>query len=125
MSHTLTIDKQLKIIRYTHQGIIERKDLDAAWEDILKLKEFTELGYNLLSDYRHSEFKMGMKHAFEIIEFLSSIKHIVRGKRQSILVDDPYSTAGSLLFEKYVNMRVGFKVKTFTTEKAAMHWVCC
>ena len=47
MGYLIIINYDLKIIRYKHNGNIERKEIGAAWNELLSLKEFTEKGYNL------------------------------------------------------------------------------
>lgn len=120
--YSIVIDHDLKIIRYKHTGLIGFDDIGEAWTEFLGMKEFTEMGYNLFSDYRDSKFSMEMDAVNDIVVFFESIKHIVKGKKQSIVLDDPYSTAGSLLFETEVNKKIGFRVKVFSTEEAALDW---
>ena len=122
MNYTINIDHNLKIIRYKHTGLIKDEEIAEAWQSLLSMKEFTELKYNLLSDYRGAKLDMDRKSPDRIVEFMMAIEHIVRGKKQSLILDDPYSTAGSVLFSEKVNKKVGFKVKVFSTEEAALEW---
>jgi len=124
MNYTIKIDHKLKIIRYSHSGLIERKEeIGKAWEELLSLKEFTELNYNLLSDYRNSTFNLPFEDIGLIIDFLYSIKHILNGKKQSMILDDPKSTAMSLLFEIEIYKKMNFSVKIFSTEEGALSWL--
>jgi aminoglycoside phosphotransferase family enzyme len=94
------------------------------WQnEFLSRKEFTQLGYHLLSDYREATFQLPPAFIPELINFMKSIRHIVEGKKQSIIVEDPQSTAASLVFENQVNAEVGFRVKIFSTPQAALQWL--
>lgn len=124
MGFFITLEPEHKLIRYRHTGTILGQDLDAAWMQILGLKEFTELGYNLISDYSGSVFNMPLEKADEIVEFLKTINPIIMGKKHAIVVDDVYSTAASLFFEQHVTQQTGFLVQVFSTEPVAMAWVC-
>jgi hypothetical protein len=123
MKYSISIDHKLRIIRYKHTGIIQAAEIEEAWQEFLTMKEFTELKYNLLSDYRNSVFDIPIKFADVIIEFMNAIKHIVNGKKQALIVDDPYSTAISIIFEDMVYQKVGFIVQVFSTEEAALRWL--
>ena len=121
--YKIDIDKKLKIIRYTHSGDILDEEIASAWANFLKMPEFTHQKYNLLSDYRGGKLLIPVDSISEIIDFMKQIEGIVRGKKQALIVDDPYSAAGSMLFESEVYAKVGFKVKVFSTEKAALQWL--
>ncbi len=123
MNYSFTIDHSLKIIKYKHSGNLNYEDIGKAWYQLLAIKEFTEEKYNLFSDYREASFKMKVDDINNIIEFMSGIKDVVNGKKQSILILDPYSTAGSILFGDQVYEEIGFEVKIFTTETAAIKWL--
>lgn len=122
--YTVSIDHEKKIIRYKHSGILVPENIGNVWEhEFLQKKEFTELGYDLYSDYSESKFDIPTSFLPELIEFMKAIQHIVKGKKQSIIVEDPYSTAASLIFENVVNAKIGFKVKVFSTHNAALKWL--
>ncbi len=116
-------DHDLKFLRYTHSGRLTYEDIGQAWTQLLSMPEFTTMKYNLLSDYRNASFNMELEEADEIVEFMKNIEPLVRGKKQSLVVEDPYSTAGSILFQQKVYKEVGFIVKTFSTLKAAEEWL--
>lgn len=124
MKYNIVIDHDLKIIKYTHTGIIRAEEIGYVWEnEFLKMKEFTELKYNLLSDYSNAKFDIPVSFLPELMDFMHSIKNIIKGKKQSIIVEDPYSTAATVLLKNEVNEKVGFIVKEFTTKKAALDWL--
>lgn len=54
---------------------------------------------------------------------MKNIEGVVRGKKQALIIDDPYSAAGSMIFESDVYKKVGFNVKIFSTEEAAIKWL--
>lgn len=122
MSFTLEIDHLHQIIRYQHQGSLQVEDIGCAWEELVQLEEFTKKGYNLLSDYRDASFDFAMDNIDIIVNILEQMPFL-REKKQAIIINDPYSTAGSLVFEEQVYQETGFIVKTFTTAKAAFEWV--
>ncbi len=123
MNYSIEVDHDYKIIRYRHTGSIEKEEIGKAWEDLLSKNEFTNLNYNLLSDYRNSTFNLNVEDVDLICDFLLTLKHILKDKKQSLILDDPISTAMSLIFEGEVNEKIGFKVKVFSTENAALKWL--
>lgn len=125
MESTFSIeaDHELKIIRYKHSGILDYDEIGKAWQQFLSMKEFTEQGYHLLSDYREAVFDMHLDEADRIVDFMRGIRPIVDGKKQSLIVRDPYSTAGAILFQESVTKEIGFNVKTFSSEEAALQWL--
>lgn len=123
MNYSINIDHASKIIRYKHSGKLKADDIELAWREFLAMKEFTELKYNLLSDYRNAEFDIPVDFLPELIEFMRNIRPIVEGKKQSLIVSGPFTTAASMLFETEVNIEVGFLVKVFSTESKALEWL--
>jgi hypothetical protein len=123
MNYEIKIDHKLKIIRYRHSGIIHDVDIEQAWGEFLNIKEFTQDKYNLLSDYRNGKIEIPRSSLPDIIAFMQAIREIVNGKKQSIIVSDPYSTAASILFENAAYKNVGFIIKVFSTEEAAINWL--
>jgi len=123
MNFSIEPDHHLKIIRYKHSGHIKEQDLGMAWEKLLQMKEFVQEGYNLLSDYRDAIFDMKIDEVYEIVDTLEKMGPILDGKKQSIIVQDPYSTAGSILFEEISQRKLKFRIKIFSTDEAALHWL--
>lgn len=54
---------------------------------------------------------------------MRAIENIVNGKKQVIIADNPQSVARSFLFKDKVYYEIGFNVKVFTTEAAALKWL--
>lgn len=124
MNYSIEIDHKNQFKKYTHSGIITADDIGFVWEnELLARKEFTELKYNLLTDYREAKFDIPISLFQEIVDFMQAIKSIIKGKKQSNIVDDPYSTAATVIFENRVITQVGFLVKVFNTEEAALLWL--
>jgi hypothetical protein len=123
MKYSININHDLRIIIYRHSGSILEEDIGSAWDEFMNMVEFTSLGYNLLSDYRNGQFEISIDRIQAITEILSKLKPILKGKKQALIVDDPYSVAGSMLFEANVYKEVGFIVKPFSTEAAALKWL--
>jgi len=123
MSFSIQIDHGLRIIRYTHSGLIKKKEeIGEAWDELLSLKEFTEEKYNLLSDYRESKFDIPLEDIELISEHLYQMRNILQGKKQSLVLNDPQSTAMSILFEKVVQNKFDFRIKVFSTLEGATQW---
>lgn len=123
MKYSIRLEHELRIIRYTHSGIINAEDIGEAWKEFLAMEEFTQLKYNLLSDHRNGKIQIQPEFLPELMEFMRAIKNIVRGKKQALIVDDPYSVAASMLFEHKAQKEIGFKVKVFSTEESALRWL--
>ena len=120
---TIAINHLFKIIRYKHTGSIKKEDLDAAWNELIQIKEFTQLDYNLLSDYRESKFDIPLTSIDAILEDMKPMKPFLEGKKQSFIIDDPMSMAIAMLFMKDAFNKIGFKIESFSTEKAAVAWL--
>ncbi|MDD2387464.1 MAG: STAS/SEC14 domain-containing protein [Bacteroidales bacterium] len=123
MKYKISVDYDLHIVRYKHDGLITADDIGQAWQELLLIPEFSHNKYNLLSDYRNSKFDMSIEEMGGIIQYLRNLDNVLRGKKQSLLVENPNSTALSLLFENTVNAQMGFLVKVFTSEQAAINWL--
>ena len=123
MPYTLTINHELKFVHYAHKGKISRDEIGEAWKELLGMKEFRELKYNLLSDYRGGSFQFNASELDVIDNFLDSIKTILKGKRNAVIVDNPSEAAISFLFEHHKNKEINFHVKTFSTESAAFRFL--
>lgn len=123
IDYSIFTDPERKIIQYKHWGKIGKEDIGRAWQELLSMPEFTQMKYHLFSDYREAVFNLTVAEAAEIVVFLKTLKDILRGNRQCLVVSDPHSTAVSLLFQNEVNMEVGFVVKVFTSADAAMAWL--
>jgi hypothetical protein len=118
--YKIEIDHQLKIIRYTHSGFIQRSEMGLAWQEIMGISEFTSSDYHLLTDFRGADFRFTKIDRDVVWKFLESIKPILCKKVEAVLVDNPVPTAISMLFEFETEKRIGFKVKSFSTEQAAL-----
>lgn len=123
MEYTITIDHKNKLIYYKHVGKLKMQDIGLVWDELLKLDEFTQGAYDLLSDYREAVFDMNPEEVYDIVNVLDVMGSVLNEKKQAILVNDPYSTAGSILFEKISNKELAFTTKIFSTEKAALEWL--
>jgi len=123
MSYSIEVNDELKIIFYKHSGLIERRDLGEVWKELLGIKEFSEGGYNLYSDYRNGKLNLIDSDMEVISDFLNSINHILKGKKESVLVADNSSTAIALLYENDMFSEIGFDVKAFSTERAALNFL--
>ncbi|MCE1164978.1 MAG: STAS/SEC14 domain-containing protein [Bacteroidetes bacterium] len=123
MNYSIDLDHSQKLVKYRHTGNIKAPEIEQAWGDFLGMKEFTEMKYNLLSDYRNSKFDIPLDYMPQIVEFYRPISHIVKSKRQALIIDDNYSMAASILFVEKMFTEIGFIIQVFTTEEAAVKWL--
>lgn len=120
MGHSIKFNHEKKYLHYSHQGIVDRKDIGEVWKQLLSMPEFTQKKYNLLSDYRGAKFNFTPLEIDVIDSFLQSIKTIIDGKKNAVIVDFPEETVISILFEYN---KMNFQVKTFCTEEAALRFL--
>lgn len=123
MDYEINIKHDLKLIQYKHCGFIDKDEIGKAWQEFLSLKEFTELKYNLFSDYTEAKFVLDIEDVHLITGFLFSIKDILFEKKQALVVLDKYNTAISNLFSKDVIEKVGFLVQVFNNKEEALQWL--
>jgi len=91
--------------------------------EVRRTEEFQNLNYNLLSDYRDAYFIFDMNEVGLVWDFLFSIEHILKGKKGSVITDKPLTTAIAMIFEHDIYKKIGFNIRTFSTESAALHWL--
>jgi hypothetical protein len=123
MDYSIELDHELKIIRYTGSGILTLETIGKAWEDLLKLNEFTQIKYNLFTDYRGAKSKIKVQEVDLICEHLANLKDILKDKKQALLVNEPVGVAVSMIFEREIIRKIGFNVRVFSTEPAAVNWL--
>ena len=123
MSFSIVADKEHKIIKYKLSGVLDESNMGTAWKEIIKMKEFYESGYNILSDYRDAVFKFSINETNFLDEFIFNIRRLLKGKKSAVIVNVPIYTAISVLIkEKFINVP-DFDVKIFSTEEAAIDWL--
>lgn len=113
----------LKLVKYIHSGLITADDIEAAWAEIIKIKEFTDLDYNLLTDYRMGKTSIKTSGKKRALDFMKGLEKIVRGKKQALLMNDPLTVALSFIFQKEVKKTTGFNIKIFSTYEKALLWL--
>jgi len=123
MGYSISIDNLNKIIIYKHNGYVNLAEIGRAWNDILKIHEFIDEDYNLLSDYRNAELDLSIKEFSLISIFFIKYKEILKNKKQSLIITDPLTTAKSILFEEEVKSKVDFQIKIFSTYESALNWL--
>lgn len=123
MPFTITPIHESRLIIYRHTGDIPETELDTAWEQLMRMDEFTTQKYDLLSDYRFSSFTFSVDKVYEILEFFKQNRRIVDGKKHAIVVNAPFATAGSQLLEHDARKVSGFDINVFSTVEAAMNWL--
>lgn len=112
-----------RFFEYRHTGLIQRDDVGDAWREMLNEKDFTVNGFDILTDYSGGEFAFSIEHTEVIDEFLYSIRHILKGKRQAVVADNPFSTALSMLYASKLYDEIGFSIEVFSTREAAVRWL--
>lgn len=123
MNYNIEVNYLGKFIRYKHVGTIKRSEIGAVWDQLLQTPEFTDQGFNLLSDYSEGKFDFTIEDLDPIDEFLSAIKHILKGKKNAVVVNNPNDTIISLMFESKTARDIGFRVKVFSTLEAAYRFL--
>jgi hypothetical protein len=121
--YKISIDHELKLIKYSHSGLIKRETVGDVWRELLKMDEFTTQQYNLLTDYTKGEFDFSIDETDIVWSFFNSIAHILKNKKQAVITNTPFSTSIALLFEYEAYEKIEFHVKVFTTETAALNWI--
>ncbi|MFB6318812.1 hypothetical protein [Saccharicrinis sp. FJH54] len=121
--HHITTDHKRKIIIYKHYGTINLGDLQSAWLEILNINMFSQGDYNLLADYRNAKFNFEFKETNVVLDFLLTIKDILKGKKEAVIVDNPQSTVMSMLVKKEIQKIPEFRVEIFSTSNAAYNWL--
>jgi hypothetical protein len=116
----ITVDNHKQLIRYYHSGKIYKSDLQEAWDKLLNQKEFKD--YDLLIDYRDAKFKFEVNEINNFKVFLDSARHILSGKKNAILTNNPFTIATILLIYSRVEIK-GFSVNIFSTENPALNWL--
>lgn len=123
MSYLIKLNHENKYVHYSHTGIIERKEIGEVWEKLLDMDEFTQNKYNLLSDYRGAKFNFDVFEIDVIEFFLESIKIVLDGKRNAVIVEKPHEAVISMMIENKINKKINFHVKIFSTEEAAIRFL--
>ena len=123
MKYSIEMDHGLKAIKYKHKGDLHYDDLMNAWQAILKLKEFTELKYNLFSNYKDARLIMKLEEVDQVLDFLFNLKPILEGKKQAIVIVDPHSTMANKFLRNDAYNTLGFIVQNFSNEKSALEWL--
>ncbi|MFO8086790.1 MAG: STAS/SEC14 domain-containing protein [Bacteroidales bacterium] len=123
MGYSIKIDHQFNIIRYKHYGTIERSELGEAWNQLINIREFANGQFDLLSDYSGCQFNITVGDLKVIEDFLKSITHITRGKKQAIIVDNPKTTAVSIIIGSKIGQETGFHAEIFSTQDTAINWL--
>ncbi len=123
MSYSIIPDKKLKIIKHKLIGDLDKSNMGKAWEEIAKMKEFDELGYNVLSDYRDANFKFKIEETEFLDDFIAGVKEIMNGKKGAVIVSVPLNTAISVLITEKFKKVPNYEIKIFSTEEAAIEWL--
>jgi hypothetical protein len=122
-SYKFIIDDEKRIVFYHHHGMLKIEDIGNAWQDLVRLEEFSSKGYNLLSDYSDADFDFSVHKTEMVWDYFESIKDILWDKKEAVIVSTPTATAISILFENEAFSTLNFKVKTFSTRDAAISWL--
>jgi hypothetical protein len=123
MSYSIIPDEKLKVIKHKLIGVLDKSNMGKAWKDIAQMKEFLELGYNVLSDYREAEFNFKMEETTFLDQYIIESKELLIGKKGAVIVSKPLYTAISVLISEKFKKVPNYEVKIFSTEEAAVEWL--
>jgi hypothetical protein len=123
LNYSIKVNHQLKFIEHKHIGVIERKDLADVWAVLLKMNEFTNEGYNLLSDYSDGTFSFGHNDLEPIDSFLETVRDIIKGKKNAVIVEKPNDYVLSILVGEDLLSRMNYFVKLFSTRDSAIEFL--
>lgn len=102
MAYTINLNHEKKLIIYRHPGEVDKVEIGKAWIEFMNMKEFTEKNYNLFSDYRNSQFNLFLEDIDPVVNHLFQLKGLLANKKQALILDKPFSTALSMIFEERV-----------------------
>lgn len=123
MKHKIEIDREHLLIRHKNDGVIELNEIKETWEEIIKLREFKESDYRLLSDYRKGHFNFTMADVEEIFYIIRCHRELFEGRLKVLLIDNPKNTVISVLSARFAYKEFGFKMVQFYTEEAALRFL--
>ncbi|MBU2556359.1 MAG: hypothetical protein KJ578_01110 [Bacteroidetes bacterium] len=123
INYRVIVDYNSRLIHYTHWGKATRKSIGEAWKQIIDMPEFADDAYNIFTDYSKCSFDFDWSSQAFIQAFLNEYKTMLQSKKQAIVIEDPKSTAISMLFQEPLKHKFDFQIKLFSTHEAAMHWL--
>ncbi|MEA2043498.1 MAG: hypothetical protein U9N85_13235 [Bacteroidota bacterium] len=65
---------------------------------------------------------MELNDTKKVSDFLHKLNPILNNKKQALIVNNPYDSAVSMLFEKSIREKTGFIVQLFSTQDTALEW---
>jgi len=119
----IVIDHEKKAICRYFKGLIKTDEICESWQQIITMPEFTNLGYNLLTDYAEAEFDFPISKTEDIWKCLDNLKNLLTNRKEAIIAVTPFNTAVNMLFEKDSYRLLNYWVKTFSTREAAIDWL--
>ncbi len=125
MSYTYTVElsKSEKIIKYQVIGTIEKSDIGVGWREVFNMLEFSEMGYDILADYSHADFKFTIADTKVLDSILNASSSKVPGKKIAVIVKMPYSTAISMIVKEKFHADLNYNAMIFSTQEAALMWL--
>jgi len=119
----IVLDHKKKTIYRNFKGLVKTEEICESWQQILALREFTGMGYHLLTDYSDAEFDFPISKTDDIWTCLFNIKNLLTNRKEAVIAVTPYNTAVNMLFEKDSYRLLNYWVKTFSTREAALEWL--
>ena len=123
MQFSIDLDKDLRIIKYKAWGRIDKNDIGVGWQEIIGRKEFTDLGYHVLADYRYAQFSFSIDDTTILDRIIEASKIEFKGKKNAVIVTLPHSTAISMIVKGKFHPKLGYEIEIFYTEEAAIKWL--
>lgn len=117
------IDHHKKIIYRKFESALTLKDIRESWNEILKMDEFADYNYNLISDYRNADLKIKFRQIREVVAFYINNKKKLKGSCHAVVTNSPRPTAFSTFFERNYDTIIPLTYKTFSTIEEALQWL--
>jgi hypothetical protein len=84
---------------------------------------FSELGYDILTDYSKAEFNFSIADTKVLDPILKASRSKVPGKKIAVVVSIPYTTAITMIVQEKFHSDLGYITKIFSSREAAMQWL--
>lgn len=117
------IDHHKKIIYRKFESALTLEDIRESWNEILKMDEFVDQNYDLISDYRNADLKIKFRQIWEAVAFYIKNKDKLIGSCHAVVTNSPRPTAFSTFFERNYDTIIPMAYKTLYTTEEALQWL--
>lgn len=119
----LSLDHHQEIIFRKFKSALTLEDIRESWNEILKMDEFVNYNYDLISDYRNADLKIKFRQIWEVVAFYIKNKDKLKGSCHAVVTDSPRPAAFSTFFERNYDTIIPMNYKTFATTEEALQWL--